>query len=111
MNTQTNITTYSNTVSEYMKLINSRVKQYTKSNKIPELEFELNVLKTLVVMTPNIESKYLDFYTSWLKEEFDDLKQSDTLHNLEYHIRFLTSTFDKIQKLESNKTTNNPMMS
>lgn len=111
MNTQTNITTYNNTVSEYMKLINSRVKQYTKSNRQPELELEFEALKTLVVTTPNIESKYLDFYTSWLKEEFDDLKQSDTLHNLEYHIRFLTSTFDKIQKLESNKTTNNPMMS
>ena len=111
MNTQTNITTYNNTVSEYMKLINDRVKQYTKLNKQPELELEFNVLKTLVVTTPNIESKYLDFYTSWLKEEFDDLQQSDTLHNLEYHIRFLTSTFDKIQKLESNKSTNNPMMS
>jgi len=57
MNTQTNITTYSNTVSEYMKLINSRVKQHTNLNKQPELELEFNVLKTLVVTTPNIESK------------------------------------------------------
>ena len=102
---------YNNIVSEYMELINSRVEQYTKSNRQPKLELEFEVLKTLVITTPNIESKYLDFYTSWLKEEFDDLKQSDTLYNLEYHIRFLTSTFDKIQKLESNKTTNNPMMS
>ena len=45
MNTQTNITMYNNIVSEYMELINSRVKQYTKSNRQPELELEFEVLK------------------------------------------------------------------
>lgn len=86
-------------IKEYqdiLKRYTSKLEIEVNSKQDPELTQLFNDTKILIVQNPNIETKFLDFYTDWLNEEYSFLINKT---DLESSIRMLMHISEKIQEL------------
>ena len=90
-------------IKEYqdiLKRYTSKLKIEVNSKQDPELTQLFNDTKILIVQNPNIETKFLDFYTDWLNEEYSFLINKT---DLESSIRMLMHISEKIQELSKKR--------
>ena len=86
-------------IKEYQDILNkytSKLEIELKSRQDLNLNQLFNDTKILIVQNPNIETKFLDFYTDWLNEEYSFLINKT---DLETSIRMLMHISEKIQEL------------
>lgn len=92
-------------IKEYQDIIKKYIEKLEKEiqNKKDPLLLQLfKDTKKLIVKNPNIPEKYLDFYTDWLKDEYNYLEKNNT--DLETSTRILMSISEKIQRLSNSET-------
>lgn len=92
-------------IKEYQDIIKKYIEKLEKEiqNKKDPLLLQLfKDTKKLIVKNPNIPEKYLDFYTDWLKNEYNYLEKNNT--DLENSTRILMSISEKIQRLSNSET-------
>ena len=93
-----------NKIKEYQNIIQKYIKKLEKEIKNQNNPFLLKLLedtKKLIIKNPTIPEKYLDFYTNWLKDEYNYLVTNNA--DLENSTRILMSISEKIQILSNSE--------
>lgn len=95
---ETKIKEYQNIIKKYIEKLENEL----ENHKDPLLLQLFEDTKKLIVKNPTISKKYLNFYTDWLKDEYEYLMTNTA--DLENSIRILMSISEKIQILSKSET-------
>lgn len=91
-------------IKEYLDIINKysfKLEDEVNLKQDPYLIYLFQETKNLIVKYPNIQKKFLIFYTDWLKKEYEYLLENKV--DLENSILILLSISEKIKKLSISK--------
>lgn len=83
---------------DILKKYTSKLEIEVNTKQDPELTQLFNDAKILAIEYPNIKEEFLDFYTDWLKNEYEFITKAD----LESSIRILMHISEHIKELSSN---------